>query len=190
MLAGADFNIQPSEGSYRLLTGAALSAEQEDALALSSVVHRSWDEHRAHLAASGSTEDADDQDIKEDDDNEPSSSSAPAAEGGEIYAQPEGDEDRVLKNTRPARPEDGLLSLSELKSMYKTYGKGSWSVYGRNYGRIEAESGNWFGEREGKPAGPPDSDAREQEQRLTPGYYEPAWTNGKFFSPDETRAAG
>lgn len=135
-------------------------------------MHRSLDDHKARLAAGGSS--ADDHDLKEDDEHE---GPATAESGtGEIYAQPEGDEDRVLKNTRPARSEDGLLTLDELKSMYIKYGKGAYSVYGQNLGRIADQSGNWYGEREGKPAHTPASD--QQEQRIREGYYEPAWTNG------------
>jgi len=162
-----------------MLTGAALSSEQEDNLRFSTVVHRSLDEYKARLAASaqnGQANDQDDHDLQEDDDNDTASPSDGIATG-EVYAQPEGDEDRVLKNTRPARPEDGLLSINELKAMYAEYGKGAYSVYGRNYGRLERETGNWYGEREGKPASLPSREGLEQ--RIKEGYYEPAWTNGE-----------
>ena len=163
-----------------MLTGAPLSSEQEDNLRFSTVVHRSLDEYKARLAASakdGHSADQDDHDLKEDDDNNtaPPSESNPT---GEVYAQPDGDEDRVLKNTRPAKPEDGLLSIDELKAMYARYGKGAYSLYGTNYGRLERETGNWYGEREGKPP------SREGlEQRIQEGYYEPAWTNGEPDPP-------
>jgi len=165
-----DFNIQPSEGSYRLLTGASLVKEQEDSLSLSTVVHRSLDEHKSRLASAAESDQAGDHDIKEDDEND---SSTPTENGtGEVYAQPDGDEDRVLKNTRPARPEDGLMSLDELKSVYEKYGKGAFSVYGHNYGRLEKETGNWYGERDGKPATALESSTKQQ--RVLEGYYEPA----------------
>lgn len=162
-----------------MLTGAALSSEQEDNLRFSTVVHRSLDEYKARVAAAaqnGQTADQDDHDLKEDDDND-TSSPPDSNPTGEVYAQPEGDEDRVLKNTRAARPEDGLLSIDELKAMYDRYGRGAYSVYGMNYGRLEQETGNWYGEREGKPTSPPSREGLEQ--RIQEGYYEPAWTNGE-----------
>ena len=173
-IAISDFNIQPSEGSYRLLTGAALSAEQEEDIRLSAVVHANLDEHKRRLAEAarcGAGGAEDEADVKEDDDGE-----QPA---GEEYAQPEGDEDRVLKNTRPARESDGLLSVQELGDLYQSSVHGSIeSAYGSKYGRLQDETGNWYGERAGKPDQTPPQ--TEREKRIGEGYYEPAWTNSEL----------
>ena len=166
------------------MTGAALSAEQEENLRLSAVVHANLDEHRRRLAEaarSGAGGAADDEaDVKEDDDGE-----QPA---GEEYAQPEGDEDRVLKNTRPARESDGLLSVQELGDLYQSSVHGSIeSAYGSNYGRLQDETGNWYGERAGKPDQAPLE--AEREKRIHEGYYEPAWTNSELGHLLTTRPA-
>lgn len=160
------------------MTGAALSAEQEENLRLSAVVHANLDEHKrriAEAARSGAGAADEEADVKEDDDGE-----QPA---GEEYAQPEGDEDRVLKNTRPARESDGLLSVEELRDMYRSSARGTIeSAYGSNYQRLQDETGNWYGERAGKPDQA--SPEAEREKLTREGYYEPAWTNSEYSSSE------
>lgn len=172
----ADFNIQPSEGTYRFMTGVPLSEAQKDTFNLSSVIHKSLDEHnmRVREAERLGRQDIEDDDIAEDEDDEKQDQGTNST--GETYAQPEGDEDRVLKNTRPARDTDGLLSLEEVQEVYKKYSNNMWSVYGRYYGSIPEETGNWFGEREGPKN--EQVDDRLRTQRIQEGYYEPAWTSG------------
>lgn len=170
ILDDVDFNIQPSEAAYSLLTGAELTDDQKDALQLSTVVHSSLDKYlrdRAEAARTGG--EVAEGDDKEDDDE----GSGPA---GEEYAQPEGDEDRVLKNTRPARESDGLLSLGELQSAYQPFQGKLVSIYGQNARVLGSQSGGFYGERDGAP----DSLRSEGDMnvRIQRGYYEPAYTNG------------
>lgn len=154
------------------MTGAKLTSEQEELIKLSSVVHSSWDEHRRKLARAatnenGQQEDDDGGDEDEDDDN------GKDAAAGEEYAQPEGDEDRVLKNTRAARAEDGLLSLDELKAIYQPFADRLTSVYGAYSASVESEEGNRFGERAEESLG----FSQEESEKTKQGYYEPAYTN-------------
>ena len=161
------------------MTRVPRSDTQKDTIQLSSVVHKSLDEHNLRLQEAeklGQAEIEDDE-IAEDEDDEKDDKNASST--GETYAQPEGDEDRVLKNTRPARDTDGLLSLDEMQSIYEKYSNNMWSVYGRYYGSIEDENGNWFGEREGPKTETIDEETRIQ--RVREGYYEPAWTSGKLL---------
>jgi RNA exonuclease NGL2 len=173
-----DFNIQPSEGTYRLMTGAPLSAAKEDALQLSTVVHKTLDDYNYKLreAERLGQESLDDQGGEDEDDEDKDDSAGDTNPTGEVYAQPEGDEDRVLKNTRPARDSDGLLSLDEMKSVYEKHRNNMWSLYGHYCGTIKGEAGNWFGERDGPKEEVVDDNTREE--RINQGYYEPAWTNG------------
>lgn len=175
----SDFNIQPSEGTYRFMTGIPLAEAQKDTFNLSSVIHKSLDEHNMRLkeAELSGKQEIDDDNIAEDEDDEKEDQGTSST--GETYAQPEGDEDRVLKNTRPARDADGLLSLEEVQEVYKQYSNNMWSIYGRHYGSISEESGNWFGEREGSKTEPVEDELRIQ--RIQEGYYEPAWTSGASF---------
>ena len=177
----SDFNVQPSEVTYRLMTGAKLSEEQIEALKLSTVVHASCDEARRNEA-------------KETDEtgNSDGFLQSISGEGGneegekkikeEEYAQPEGDDDKILKSTRPARPSDELLSLKELQAAYHPWNGGKiLSVYGIHYGRLKSEAGNFFGERmlptiQGKGAIVPADDGKDP--RIGEGYFEPAYTNG------------
>lgn len=177
----SDFNIQPSEGTYRFMTGVPLSEAQKDTFNISSVIHKSLDENNLKLleAARLGQQEIEDDDIAEDEDDDKDDKGPSST--GETYAQPEGDEDRVLKNTRPARDLDGLLSLDEVRKVYEKYSNKMWSVYGRHYGSIQDETGNWFGEREGPQDIKVDNETRLQ--RIREGYYEPAWTSGAFFKP-------
>lgn len=176
-----DFNIQPSEGTYRFMTGLPLSEAQKDTFQLSSVIHKSLDEHNLKLreAEKLGQQEVEDDDIAEDEDDDKDDKGTSTT--GETYAQPEGDEDRVLKNTRPARETDGLLSLEEIQKVYSKHTHGMWSVYGRHYGSIVDETGNWFGERDGPKTEQVDEETRLQ--RIREGYYEPAWTSGMCCSP-------
>lgn len=158
------------------MTGAPLTDAQKETFELSAVIHKSWDEHLIKLqeAERLGAQEVEDEDIAEDEDDEKDDRGASST--GETYAQPEGDEDRVLKNTRPARESDGLLSLDEMQAVYEKYRNNMWSVYGSNYGSIEDETGNWFGERDGPRKLKVDESTRNQ--RIREGYYEPAWTSG------------
>jgi hypothetical protein len=163
-----DFNIQPSEPAYRLLTGAPLESAQKEMLALSTVVHSSVDK----LSEIGGSE-------KIEEENE-----------GEVGKDP----DRHLTGCRLARPEDGLLSPDELGDLFAAPpgGEKPHSVYGESYGLIESEKGNFYGERAGgmhlvdetggtkeedePSASNASSESASWEEKVLTGYYEPKWS--------------
>ncbi|OAV89432.1 hypothetical protein PTTG_05986 [Puccinia triticina 1-1 BBBD Race 1] len=96
----------------------------------------------------------------------------------ETYVTFEGDEDRVFKDVRPSRPEDGLFDLQELEELF---GSRRWlSLYGNWADKMINEEGNWFKDR-------PEFKDPGQNGKLVPcldqlgsGQYEPMWTN---FTP-------
>jgi hypothetical protein len=160
-----DFNIQPSEAAYRLLTGAPLTSAQEEDLALSSVVHTTVDK----LSEKGCSEKLDEEDV------------------GESGVDP----DRVLSGCRPASIEDGLLSLGELKGLFSATSAVDQprSLYGQSHGLVEGEKGNFYGERaEGMHLVSETQEAKRdglasawdglvtEEERIIRGYYEPKWS--------------
>lgn len=160
------------------MTGAELSDVQKDTIQLSAVVHKSLDEHNLKLAEAErlGQQEVEDEGVEEDEDDDKDDKGSNAT--GETYAQPEGDEDRVLKNTRPARDTDGLLSLKEMEEIYLKYRSNLWSVYGRYYGTLQGQTGNWFGERDVPSKLEIDEETRLR--RIGEGYYEPAWTSGAY----------
>ncbi|KAF7339397.1 Endo/exonuclease/phosphatase domain-containing protein [Mycena sanguinolenta] len=89
LLAG-DFNFSPDDPGYSLLVGDLLSAEQCDRLESSRVVHISIDP------------------------TVPPTLTGPPAEDEDSAVDP----DRVITNARRAAPADGLLSDSELASLF------------------------------------------------------------------------
>ncbi|KAJ7110130.1 Endonuclease/exonuclease/phosphatase [Mycena epipterygia] len=91
MVAG-DFNFSPDDPGYSLLVGDQLNSEQRDRLAISRVVHLSIDPTVP-----------------------PTVTGAPAEDENEAV-----DPDRVITNARPAVPADGLLSDSELASLFSS----------------------------------------------------------------------
>lgn len=187
ILSNLDFNIQPSEGTYRLMTGASLSDAQIDAFNNSSVVHKTLDEYhvrqrQAQAAGNGENGEDADEDMDEDEEGENKKGKQnKEVATGETYAQPEGDEDRVLKNTRPARESDDLLSLDEIKAVYNKYRQNMWSIYGRYYGLLDSEKGNVFGERSAASDLRANFDDATRLQHVQEGYFEPAWTNSKLM---------
>ncbi|KAI7957228.1 hypothetical protein MJO28_004323 [Puccinia striiformis f. sp. tritici] len=99
-------------------------------------------------------------------------------ESNETYVTFEGDEDRVFKDVRPSRPEDGLFNLQELVELF---GPHRWlSLYGNWADKMIGEEDNWFKDRaQFKEKG--------EKEQVTPcgdelgsGQYEPMWTN---FTP-------
>lgn len=132
LTASLDFNTQPCELTYRLLLGSRLDPTQIDEFNHSACVHHSVDKFY-------------------DPSYEPPTPAEPEAkEGDEATTQKkdeeEQDPDKVIKNTRPAREEDGLADIEKIKRLYgyKKGGSGIRSAYGENYGLIEAEKDKWY----------------------------------------------
>lgn len=93
-----DFNSQPSEALYALLVGDPLTQVQIRSMQTSRVVHISLDPSITYVDPGGISKD------EEDDEG-----------GGRENGE---DSDPVLTNTRPAIPEDGLLSVPELVQLF------------------------------------------------------------------------
>ncbi|KAI0778580.1 Endonuclease/exonuclease/phosphatase [Trametes elegans] len=129
VIAG-DFNFCPDESGYALLVGDALLPAQKQSLEKSYVVHATID---PSVATNG----------------------APPAEEEEEGAEAGGsDPDRVIVNTRPAQPSDGLLTTTELERLFRRSGKVT-SAYDAGQKRVPgiAESGLTFGGRVSVPEG-------------------------------------
>jgi RNA exonuclease NGL2 len=106
--------------------------------------------------------------------------------------------DRVIKNSRAGREEDGLAGLDELKALFgwgkqeEGERKGVRSAYGELYGKITDEEGKWYVDRNPEVQSgsgwkvvedPKVVEARKQgtwEERVKRGDWEPMWTNCAF----------
>ncbi|GAA6059364.1 hypothetical protein JCM10212_003262 [Sporobolomyces blumeae] len=170
-LAG-DFNTQPCELTYRLLLGAPLPQGQIDEFSHSTCVHHTVDKFY-------------------DPSFEPPSPAQPEAKEGETQGDEENDPDKVIKNTRPSRPEDGLADIERIKALYgyKEGGSGLRSAYGETHGLVESEESKWYCRRnpevqngaEAKVV-PTEEEQRERargswEERVLRGDFEPIYTN-------------
>ena len=153
----------------------------------STVVHRSVDDRRRreaekalHTDAGGQNESADASRTVTAENSDNEESGANDAQ----YAQPEGDEDRVLKNTRPAVPDDALMSKSALEELYARWRGRLHSAYGRHSHKLSNENGNFFGQRV-TPRSPNENPHQcvdlqnPSEDLLRQGYFEPAYTNSE-----------
>ncbi|KIY47050.1 Endonuclease/exonuclease/phosphatase, partial [Fistulina hepatica ATCC 64428] len=85
-----DFNFQPDDAAYSLLSGDDLLSGQEERILSSMVVHKSVDPR------------------------------VPATEKSDMEEEEAGDPDRVITNARLATPSDGLLSVAELQNFFGT----------------------------------------------------------------------
>ncbi|EJD55159.1 Endonuclease/exonuclease/phosphatase [Auricularia subglabra TFB-10046 SS5] len=99
-----DFNFPPTDAGYALLVGSPWSAQQQQSLEKSRVVHVSLDPSIESGAAPA------------DDDDEG---------GGEKGTDP----DRIIVNCRVAAPSDGILTLDELRALGPA--TALWSIYDR-----------------------------------------------------------
>lgn len=124
-----DFNFQPDDASYALLSGDPLLPEQSALLEFSRVVHRTIDPDVPVTAAKAAEE--------ED-------------EGAEAA---ESDPDKIITNARRAGPEDGLLSDDELRALFQ---RSTWplSAYdeGQRAGNGDIKEGVTFQSRQNIPA--------------------------------------
>lgn len=144
--ARLDFNTQPCELTYRLLLGARIDQEQVAEFDHSACVHYSVDKFY-------------------DPAFEPPTPAEPEAkEGDEATNEDEQDPDKVIKNTRPARPEDGLADIEQIKKLYgySEGGSGIRSAYGENYGLVRGEEDNWYCSR-----GPEVQNGNDPKPKLT-----------------------
>ncbi|KAF8168012.1 Endonuclease/exonuclease/phosphatase [Crassisporium funariophilum] len=96
-IVAGDFNFTPSDPAYSLATGDLLLEEQEEMLAVSSIIHSTID---PSVLANVTR-------VKDD-----------TEEGSEAV-----DPDRVITQARPANPQDGLLTVHEIVSLYSTLPK-------------------------------------------------------------------
>ncbi|KAF9229386.1 Endonuclease/exonuclease/phosphatase [Gyrodon lividus] len=91
IIAG-DFNFAPDDPAYSLLVGDSLSLEQRERLEISRVVHVSID---------------------------PSVPQSVMKEAGEGVGDEKADPDKVIRNSRDAKPSDGLLSDTGLCDLFR-----------------------------------------------------------------------
>ncbi|KZV77045.1 Endonuclease/exonuclease/phosphatase [Peniophora sp. CONT] len=170
IIAG-DFNFAPHEAAYALMLRQPLSSAHRAKLAGSRVVHKSVDPaiapeeirkpEKVELAAT-----AQENTEAEGDEGE--------GEGEEGEEEGGGDPDRVLVNTRPPRPEDGLLDDAALEELYRLGDEPApCSAYDE-------------GQRARAVAGATDVDAQRCGERLgidrnSLGAYEPEYTNYTFY---------
>ncbi|KAJ7181744.1 Endonuclease/exonuclease/phosphatase [Mycena crocata] len=136
MIAG-DFNFAPDDCGYSLLVGDALNSEQRERLEISRVVHKSIDPTVSETVVG-----------------------APAEDENEAV-----DPDRVITNARRAVPTDGLLSDSELASLFSSANVVR-SVYdeGLRQHKVTSTDLKTFGDRVSLPA-------------TTKGFHEPEYTS-------------
>ncbi|KAJ7361651.1 Endonuclease/exonuclease/phosphatase [Mycena albidolilacea] len=137
MIAG-DFNFSPDDPGYSLLVGDQLNAEQRDRLETSRVVHLSIDPTVPPTVKGAPAED----------------------EGGAV------DPDRVITSARRAVPADGLLSDSELASLFSAANvvRSAYDEGLRQYKEASSTGFPTFGDRMSLP-------------RTKKGYYEPEYTS-------------
>ncbi|KAL7409135.1 Endonuclease/exonuclease/phosphatase [Mrakia frigida] len=162
VMAG-DFNSQPIEPSYSLLTSTPPTASQLSNLVNSAQIHKSTVHICSHVPSppQGIPEfippDAVAPTVPEDDDDE-----------GEGEGEGEGGGEGMKDTTRPTE-EDGILSFEELKELYAVGGGEVKSLYDEAWrmGEREKEEGRTFGGRlEG-----------EGLERDGKGWGEPNWTS-------------
>lgn len=175
--------------TYRLLTDAPVPQDLLDEFERSRVVHQSVDKLY-------------------DPSYEPPTPAEPEAKEGDEGNAAGEDPDRAIKNTRPARTEDGLASFEQLRAIVRramgpsgggagaesTTGepRGVRSAYGEAYGLIPSESDRWYcrrrpevqmGDAPKVEESEAERDARLQgswEERVRRGDFEPRYTN---FTP-------
>jgi RNA exonuclease NGL2 len=94
-----DFNLTPDDIAYSLMVGETTTASQQHAFEFSRVVHISVDPTTAK-------------------NYEPKPISEEEAEAQEDQTE-EKDPDRVIMNSRPCIPSDGLLDFDEMKGLYR-----------------------------------------------------------------------
>jgi len=137
MIAG-DFNFSPDDPGYSLLVGDQLNAEQRDRLETSRVVHVSIDPTVPPTVKGAPAEDED----------------------GAV------DPDRVITNARRAIPGDGLLSDSELVSLFSAANvvRSAYDEGLRQHKQTSPTGFQTFGDRMSLP-------------RTKKGYYEPEYTS-------------
>lgn len=102
----------------------------------------------------------------------PAAAAADGDEAGGAGGGEEEDPDRVIKNARPAKPEDGLLDSSSLISFFSEFPRAT-STYARGLSRYLSTPSRdddvpIFGRTHSLPPG-------------TPGFYEPAYTSYTHF---------
>lgn len=140
-----DFNFGPSDAAYSLLVGDPLSEQQIEDIEKSRVVHVTIDPSVPVLDPNLA--------IKEDE------------EGGEV--DPEQDPDRVIKNARAAKSEDGLLGASDITRRF---------VQSDSIGPLISAYGQWRSLDEKKTFG-----FRSEVPSGRQGRYEPIYTSFTHF---------
>lgn len=180
----SDFNSQPRELTYSLLSHLPLTSIQLSELSRSSVIHQSVDLlHDPTYVAPAETE-------------EQKTAVAHSVRSGKPLSE---DEDKVIKNCREGVEGDGLAGIEELKRLFgyseeeegqprvrSAYGEIGGSLQGgkgegNHYcDRLpEVQSGNGWVVKEDQEVVRKRKEGT-QEERVRRGDYEPMWTN---FTP-------
>ncbi|KEI36551.1 uncharacterized protein L969DRAFT_90915 [Mixia osmundae IAM 14324] len=175
VVVAGDYNSQPYDVLYSLMTGSPLSETHRAILHDSSVVHKSVDGASARRVTAETDNDEDDLQ-EEGAAGADSSKRENGLEDGPSYVDADGDEDRVLKGCREARSADALLTQAQLEDLYRDQ---RWqSAYGHAYHLVASEDGNRFGDRDERWQ--PQSKPSEEDDAVKLGCHEPMWTN---FTP-------
>ncbi|VDC01850.1 unnamed protein product [Peniophora sp. CBMAI 1063] len=177
IIAG-DFNFAPHEAAYALMLRQPLSEAHRAKLSGSRVVHKSVDPavsaeeirkpEKVEVAAAAQ------ENTEAEKDEDGGEGEGEGEEGEEGEEEGGGDPDRVLVNTRPPRPEDGLLEDDELEALYALGDEPTpRSAYDE-------------GQRTLAAAGVEDVDLLRCGERLgidksSLGAYEPVYTNYTFY---------
>jgi len=122
MYFAGDFNCSPTEGCYSLLTSGCLLREQEEAVELSRVVHKSRD---------------------------PTVDQRSASPHDETSIQPDHeavDPDRIIVNARRCEDKDGLLTIDEMQQIFKPLSR-LRSAYAEGNEALSIDKSLLFGSR-------------------------------------------
>ena len=166
-----DFNFQPDNAVYSLIAGDVLLPWQRQTLAHSRVVHMTIDPSVPYNDPTPVTDEGEDT-TRNTDAKDSGNGDAEGESGGDSS-----DPDRIITNSRPAQPEDGLLSDDELVALFaRPEGRRPVSAYDSGMLALRARESTTdnvdalvFG-------------GRVQIPRGRRGAHEPVWTSYTYVS--------